>query len=455
MDNFDILVVDDEKEMLVSYQKILGRAGFTVHTAQNSEDALSLLHTSQKISLILCDLKMPGMDGMEFLALLRQNYPHLPFIMVTGYGTLEIGIEAVKNGAFDFIEKPFSRHKLLSSVESALKQIVTVRDEQSTSEGFDNIVGQSPAMKRIFDMIKKVAYGNANILITGESGVGKELVARSVHKHSLRRNHPLIPINCGALPEQLFESELFGYEKGAFTGAFQAKPGLVELANGGTLFLDEICEMPHNLQVKLLRMLEDRKIRRIGGQKESPVNIRVVSATNRNPDNALQQGWLREDFFYRINTIQLNIPPLRERTEDLPLLMDYFLEGLEQKYNRQITGIHEDARRILQAYHWPGNVRELQNIIERTYYLASPPLITVSDLPSHLVKNRQPDEIPNWKNMSYKEAKDRILENFERDFLLFQLDRNDWNISKTADACGIDRRTIHRLINKYQIKSRT
>jgi DNA-binding NtrC family response regulator len=454
MDNFDILVVDDEQEMLVSYQKILGRAGFTVHTAQNGKDALSQLYSLQKISLVLCDLKMPGMDGMELLALLRQNFPHLPFIMVTGYGTLEIGIEAVKNGAYDFIEKPFSRQKLLSSVESALKQIMTVRDEATVSQGFDNIVGKSLAMRRIFEMIGKVAYGNANILITGESGVGKELVARSIHKHSLRRNHPLIPINCGALPEQLFESELFGYEKGAFTGAFQAKPGLVELANGGTLFLDEICEMPHNLQVKLLRMLEDRKIRRIGGQKEIAVNIRVVSATNRSPEDALQQGWLREDFFYRINTIQLNIPPLRERTEDIPLLIEHFLQGLEQKYDRQITGIEQEALQILQSYSWQGNVRELQNIIERTYYLASPPLITVSDLPSHLVKNRQTEELPNWDNMSYKDAKEHVLENFEKDFLRFQLDRNDWNISKTADNCGIDRRTIHRLINKYGLKNR-
>jgi DNA-binding NtrC family response regulator len=375
--------------------------------------------------------------------------------MVTGYGTLEIGIEAVKNGAYDFIEKPFSRQKLLSSVENALKQIMTVKDEAVVSEGFDNIVGKSPAMKRIFDMIKKVAYGNANILITGESGVGKELVARSIHKYSLRRNHPLIPINCGALPEQLFESELFGYEKGAFTGAFQAKPGLVELANGGTLFLDEICEMPHNLQVKMLRMLEDRKIRRIGGQKEITVNIRVVSATNRDPGNALQQGWLREDFFYRINTIQLNIPPLRERTEDIPLLLDHFLNGLEQKYDRQISGIQNDALGSLKSYSWPGNVRELQNIIERTYYLASPPLITISDLPSYLIKSRQTEESPDWNNMSYKDAKERVLENFEKDFLRFQLDRNDWNISKTADNCGIDRRTIHRLINKYGLKSRT
>ena len=452
MDNLEILVVDDEKEMLVSYQKILKRAGYQVISAPSAEEALTILQGDHKISLVLCDLKMPGMDGMEMLSVLRQNYPHLPFIMVTGFGTLEIGIEAVKNGAFDLIEKPFSQQKLLTSIESALKQIVPAEESHLNSHGFENIVGQSEPMMKIYEMIKKVSYGNANVLITGESGVGKELVARSVHKNSLRRNHPIIPINCGALPEQLFESELFGYEKGAFTGAFQAKPGLVELANGGTLFLDEICEMPQNLQVKLLRMLEERKIRRIGGQKETSVNIRVVSATNRNLDQALQQGWLREDFFYRINTIQIHIPPLRERGTDIPLLIQHFLDGLERKYDRKIKELSPEAQKILKNYHWPGNVRELQNVIERTYYLASPPSITKPDLPSYLNKD-QPLELQfDWERLSFKDAKDRVLENFERDYLRIQLKKFDWNISKTAEACGIDRRTIHRLINKYQLK---
>jgi DNA-binding NtrC family response regulator len=452
MDNLEILVVDDEQEMLVSYQKILKRAGYQVISATGGEEALKILQGDHKISLVLCDLKMPGMDGMELLAVLKQNYPHLPFVMVTGFGTLEIGIEAVKNGAFDLIEKPFSQQKLLSSIESALKQIAPSSESHLNSHGFENIIGQSESMLKIFEMIKKVSYGNANVLITGESGVGKELVARSVHKNSLRRNHPLIPINCGALPEQLFESELFGYEKGAFTGAFQSKPGLVELANGGTLFLDEICEMPQNLQVKLLRMLEERKIRRIGGQKEIPVNIRVVSATNRNLDQALHQGWLREDFFYRINTIQIHIPPLRERRSDIPLLIEHFLTGLERKYDREIKGLNSEAQKILMNYHWPGNVRELQNVIERTYYLASTPSITKSDLPSYLNKDQPLEMQFDWEKLSFKDAKERVLENFERDYLRIQLKKSEWNISKTAEACGIDRRTIHRLINKYQLK---
>lgn len=454
MDKPEILVVDDEQEMLVSYQKILNRAGYKVYTASRAEEAFEMLENNHPFSLVISDLKMPGMDGLSFLSILKKNHPHLPVIMVTGYGTLEIGVEAVKSGAFDFIEKPFSSKKLLESVANAIKQIFPANEPANSEiqEGFENIVGISPAMHNIFSMIKKVAYGNGNVLITGESGVGKELVARSIHKHSLRRNHPIIPINCGALPEQLFESELFGYEKGAFTGAFQAKPGLVELANGGTLFLDEICEMPQNLQVKLLRMLEERKIRRIGGQKEIPVNIRVVSATNRELQDALEQGWLREDFFYRINTIHIIIPPLRERKEDIPLLLQYFLNELEGKYNREIHKINPKALETLRQYPWPGNVRELQNVIERTYYMASSPAIRSTDLPSYLTQELNQKSMPNLENLSFKEAKEQILENFEKEYLEINLRKYDWNISRTAEACGIDRRTIHRLIKKYRLK---
>ena len=453
MPKLDILAVDDEKEMLVSYQKILKRAGYGIYTCLSAEKALEKLKENHKYSLVICDLKMPGMDGMEFLTMLKTEHPHLPLIMVTGFGTVEIGIEAVKKGAFDFLEKPFSSKKLLASIQEALNQIAPAEEVQTDPDLFDNMVGKSEPMQNIFEMIRKVSYGNANILITGESGVGKELIARSVHKHSLRRNHPIIPINCGALPEQLFESELFGYEKGAFTGAFQSKPGLVELANGGTLFLDEICEMPHSLQVKMLRMLEERNFRRIGGQKEITVNIRVVSATNRNLEQALLKGWLREDFFYRINTIQIHVPPLRERETDYPLLIHYFLDGLERKYNRGITGVDPQALEVIQSCQWPGNVRELQNTIERSYYLASPPHIKIRDLPSSISGDRLSLPESKLQELSYHEAKEQVLEDFEKNYLKIQLSKNDWNISKTAESCGIDRRTIHRLINKYGLKN--
>jgi DNA-binding NtrC family response regulator len=450
--NIEILVVDDEKEMLVSYEKILTKAGYFVTKALSASKALELLEKNHNFLLIICDLKMPELDGMEFLSIVKQKHSYLPVIMVTGFGTLDLGIEAVKRGAFDFITKPFTSEKLLNSIEKAVGQISFADVESNKLEAFDNIVGKSAGMRRIFDLIKKVAYGNSSVLITGESGTGKELVARSIHKHSLRRNQPIIPINCGALPNSLFESELFGYEKGAFTGAFQSKPGLVELAIGGTLFLDEVCETPNDLQVKLLRMLEDRKIRRIGGKEEIPVDIRVLTATNLNVEEAVKKKLLREDLYFRINTIQIHIPPLRERVEDIPLLVAHFLNDLNKKYNRQITDIEPEALELIKSYDWPGNVRELQNIIERTYYLANPPSIRVSDLPAYFNGKDQKKKSKNWENLSYKKAKELVQQEFEEEYLTFQLDKYDWNISRTAKECGIDRRTIHRLINKFDLK---
>ena len=452
METLEILVVDDEQEMLISYKKILTRAGYSVHGVSSAEEALSSLQENHNYVLMICDMKMPGMDGMELLSVIKKEHPYLPVIMVTGHGTLEMGIEAVKLGAFDFIEKPFSTKKLIQSIEDAIHQISPNKEGFPDGFGFGEIVGRSDAMQEVFKIIKKVAYGNANILITGESGVGKELVARCIHKQSVRRNQPLIPINCGALPESLFESELFGYERGAFTGAFQSKPGLVELANGGTLFLDEICEMPHELQVKLLRMLEDRKIRRIGGNTEIPVDIRIVTATNRDTDEAVEKGILREDLFYRINTIHIHVPPLREREDDIPLLVSYFLDDLNRKYNRQIIGLDDNAAKLIRDYDWPGNVRELQHTIEHAYYLATPPTIQISDLPAALHKGNNHSLKRKWDELTYKEAKDMVLEEFERDYLLHQLNKFNWNISRTAEHCGIDRRTIHRLINRFNLK---
>ena len=453
MEKFEILVVDDEPEMLTSYQRILNRAGYAVTTASTGNAALAAINANHNFMLVISDLKMPGMDGMTLVGMIKKEHPYLPVIMVTGHGSLEKGIEAVKSGVFDFIEKPFSSKKLLNSVEEALKQINPEQGEGYVAGGFDNIVGTSPTMQQVFTMIRKVAYGNANVMITGESGVGKELVARSIHKHSLRRNQPLIPVNCGALPSNLFESELFGYEKGSFTGAFQSKPGLAELANGGTLFLDEICEMPLDLQVKLLRMVENRKIRRIGGKEEKPIDIRILTATNRDAEEAVKTGIMREDLFFRINTIHILIPPLREREGDIPLLAEHFLNILNQKYDRNIREISPEAYQALSRYEWPGNVRELQNVIERTYYMAAPPVISLSDLPSHLQVQEGLSQTPDWDSLTYKEAKELVLNEFERSYLEYQLNKYDWNISRTAEVCDIDRRTIHRLINKFDLKS--
>ena len=452
MDNAELLVIDDEQEMLVSYEKILSRAGYQVHPFQAAEAALQRLSQPHNLSLVICDLKMPGMDGMHFFSVMKERHPHLPVIMVTGYGTLETAVEAVKMGAFDFIEKPFSSKKLLHALDQALAQIIPARVQLESPPDFDGIIGRHPDMLKIFELVTRISYGNANVLITGESGVGKELIARSIHKHSLRRNRPLIPINCSTLPEPLFESELFGYMKGAFTGAFQSKPGLIELANGGTLFLDEVCEMPPALQVKMLRMLEERTIRRISGKKEIPVDIRVVTATNRDADTLVESGALREDFFYRINTIHIRIPPLRDRAGDIPLLIQHFLDEFNLKYGRAIEAFEASALDVMQRYSWPGNVRELQNVIERTYYLADPPLIKRTDLPTYLTANLNNHKKEQWNGLPYRQAKDQALEAFEQEYLTYQLEKYDWNISRTADSCNMNRRTLHRLINRYSLQ---
>lgn len=327
------------------------------------------------------------------------------------------------------------------------------KDTTVSLPGFHNMIGKSKAIRNVFEIIQKVAFGDAAVFIFGESGVGKELVARSIHDFSERRNHSFVPINCGALPDSLFESELFGYEKGAFTGAFQSKPGLVELASGGTLFLDEICELSQTLQVKLLRMLEENKIRRIGGKAEIPVNVRIVTATNRDIERFLQSGKLREDLYFRINTIQLRVPPLRERRRDIPLLADFFLKQFETKYCRQINGIGAQALKTLQDYEWPGNVRELRNVIERTYYLATPPTICHNDLPMKIAKYHLENNRQKWDQLTYKEAKEMVLEKFEKEYLRHHLKKHKWNISRTANICDIDRRTIHRLINKFNLRA--
>jgi two-component system response regulator AtoC len=447
----ELLVIDDEPEMLRSYEKLLAREGFHVRTFSDAEKALAALSNGSSVNLVLCDMKMPGMDGLAFLSIARERHPHVPVIMVTGYGTVESALEAVRRGAFDFIEKPFTRQKLLGAVREAMDEIRPGQADATGSSGFDEMIGQHPKMRRMFDLINRISFGNANVLITGESGVGKELVARSIHKRSMRRNRQLIPINCSALPESLFESELFGYEKGAFTGAFQSKPGLVELANGGTLFLDELCEMAPGLQAKLLRVLEERHVRRIGGKTEIPVDIRVVSATNRDIQSIVSEGKLREDLLYRVNTIQVHIPPLRERDGDIPTLARHFLESLNAKYGRDISRFDEEAIALLCGYAWPGNVRELQNTIERAYYLANPPAVRVADLPQEIAAAGGGHTQPHWHDLEFHAAKEQAVERFEREYLSYHLDRTDWNVSEAARVCGVDRRTLHRLIKRYDL----
>ena len=447
-----ILIIDDETEMLKSLEKILSRKyNFDLHLISDSSKALKKVQ-SEKFDLILTDLMMKNVTGMDILKAALSTYPDSTVIIISGYGTIGASVEAMREGAFDFIEKPFTYKKLLDCIDRALDQ-TKHEPKEKVSANKDELAGiiyDSPQMDELIMLVKKVAHGNMNVLITGESGTGKELFARAIHSLSKRSYNPFVPVNCGALPEHLFESELFGHERGAFTGAIKTKPGLLEFADQGTFFFDEIGDLSLSLQVKLLRMLEERKIRRVGGEKEISINVRIIAATNKNLDQAVNDKTFRDDLYYRLNTIRLEIPPLRERPEDILLLARHFLDDLCNKNDRKSCRFSSDAEKALLEYPWAGNVREMQNIIGRAYFLSVDQIIHRRDLPiPHLDKsiaiNRE------ILSLSYKDAKELVLEKFEVEYLSYYLKKNQGNISRTAEECGLDRRSIHRLINKYNI----
>jgi DNA-binding NtrC family response regulator len=449
-----ILIIDDEFEMLESLRKILFSQGrYDIQTIQNSSEAMKKVEQT-KFDLILTDLKMQDYSGIDILKNALKNHPQTNVIMISGYGTVEASVEAMKEGAFDFIEKPFTSKKLLTCVERALSQksesLKSLDEKKEVDNGLSAIIYKSEKFENVIQLVKKIAPGNMNVLITGESGTGKELIARAIHRCSKRNMSPFVPVNCGALPENLFESEIFGHEKGAFTGAFKTKPGLMEFANQGTFFFDEIGDLGLNLQVKLLRLLEERKIRRVGGQKEIDIDVRIIAATNKDLTKSVEENNFREDLFYRINTINIEIPPLREREKDIKVLIRHFLEELNSKNEKPVNGISNEAINTLQIYQWPGNVRELQNIISRAFYLCNSEIIQKQDLPLPITNN-QYSANKDMLDLSYKNAKEQIIEKFELEYLSHHLRINEGNISKTAEECGLDRRSIHRLIKKYNI----
>jgi len=448
MKKIKILIIDDETEMVESISKLFSfKEEFELTTSSNSAEAVKLI-PSKRFDIILTDLKMKPLSGLDILRTAKQANPNTIVIVLSGYGTIDASVEAMRLGAFNFIEKPFSSSKLFEVINQALEhQLKESPQLQSEIKGF---IYNSDKMKNLIELIKKVALQDMNVLIIGESGTGKELVARSIHQLSKGSSNPFVPINCGALPEPLFESELFGHEKGAFTGAITSKPGLLEFAEGGTFFFDEIGDMSLSLQVKILRMLEEKKIRRVGGQKEININVRIVAATNKNLEKLVEEGKFREDLYYRINSLRIEIPPLRERLEDIIPLIKYYLRDYCQsgdKFERKLTPEAEEA---LLSYPWPGNVRELQNVVSRLSFLCTNELITEADLPLPLIKKQNFFD-DNIFKLNYKEAKEKVIENFELEFLTYYLKKNNGNITKTAEECGIDRRSIHRLISKYHI----
>jgi len=376
--NARILVVEDEEKLRRVVELQLRSSGFEVDSTGTAEDALK---RATDADLILTDLRLPGIDGLELLSRLRAQNSSVPVIVMTAFGSIETAVQAMKAGAVDFLPKPFSLDHLMAVVTRAL-EVSKLRDENRQLRQeldhryqFDNIVGRSPAMREIFATVERVAPTRATVLLAGESGVGKDLIARAIHHHSPRRDKPFVKINCTALPENLMESELFGYEKGAFTGANVAKPGKFEQADTGTVFLDEIGDVPASVQVKLLRILQEREFERLGSNKTRHIDVRVLAATNVDLRAALEQGTFREDLFYRLNVMPLNIPPLRERREDIPFLAEYLVRKLSNDLGSPVQSIAEDAIARLLEYHWPGNVRELENVLERSMVLASGPTL--------------------------------------------------------------------------------
>ncbi len=445
-----ILVVDDEERITRSLAGILSDEGYRVQVASSGIEALKKVDDDLP-DLVLLDIWMPGLDGMEVLKKLKEKYPSLQVIIISGHGNIETAVKATKLGAFDFIEKPLSIDKITVSVKNALNFRRLEQDNiiwRETALRRHELTGKSLTIQRLREQIRLVAPTNSTILITGENGTGKELVARAIHYRSSRQNRPLIEVNCAAIPEELIESELFGHEKGAFTGAVGKKPGRFDLANGGTLFLDEVGDMSLKTQAKVLRILEEQRFERVGGSKTISVDVRIIAATNKDLKKEIEVGRFREDLFYRLNVIPIKVPPLRERLEDIPLLVEDFLDELAKESGLGRKKITEDAIGILQQYHWPGNVRELRNLIERLVILTPGEIIDKNQL-LRLFDAEIPESGRKLSNIYEVENLKEARAYFEKEFIRRKLEKNNWNVSLTAQKIGIERTHLHRKMKAY------
>ena len=448
-----ILIIDDEKNMRWALEKALRPAGYHTLSAADGSEGLKLA-AAENPDLVLLDLRMPGMDGLEVLGKLKEFNPRLPVIMITAHGTMETAIEAMKAGAYDYISKPFDIEEMKLTIAKALevqalaKEVAHLRSELERKYRFENIIGKSTRMQAVFDLIERVADTPASVIIYGESGTGKELVARAIHYRSSRKNKPYIQVNCAALPETLLESELFGHEKGAFTGAISRKPGRFELADGGTLFLDEIGDISPAVQVKLLRVLQEKSFERVGGVETIKVDIRIIAATNRDLAEAIKEGTFREDLYYRLNVVPIKLPPLRERGEDLPLLIDHFLKRYDPA--GRLKGLAPEAAKRMMEYWWPGNVRELENAIERASIIARGDRIGLDDLPQEIVRG---EGAPARQAAAFQLPEQGIsLEDVERDLIRQALERSGGNQTRAAKLLGISRHTLIYRMEKHGLK---
>ncbi len=441
-----ILVVDDDPEMGQWLTEILHKEGFSVASLTDSLEASQLLRR-EDFDLLITDLKMKGLKGLDLLAETQKVAPRTPVIIITAFGTIESAIQAMKMGAYDYITKPFRTEEIGLTVKKALenrrlkKEVERLKKEVESRYHFQHLIGKSPSMQGIYDLIERIRDSSNSVLITGESGTGKELVARAIHYSGMRKEHSFIAVNCAAIPETLLESELFGYKRGAFTDARTDKKGLVAEANGGTLFLDEITEMPHVLQAKLLRVIEDKKVRPLGDTHDVLVDVRFISASNRNLKELIHQGGFREDLYYRLKVIDIELPPLRDRREDIPLLIQHFISKFGTSPKR-VSGASEEVVKILMNYSWPGNVRELENVIQRAITLCRKEVLLPEDLPPSLTQG--PDEDLVEKALQGKYTVDQL----EKEYIRKVLAEVGGNKSRAAEILGLDRKTLYRKLEE-------
>ena len=450
--NFHILVVDDEKNIREGLKTSLEMDEYSVHVAEDGKQGWNIVN-NKEIDLVIADLKMPGLSGEELLKRITSSYPTIPVIILTGHGTIESAVEAMRNGAFDFVTKPVNLDRLSLLVKRALSNRELVIQHRSLQEEVKRLsekqktpqlIGKSPEIQKIVQMIEQVAPSKASVLITGESGVGKEVVADAIVRLSNRSEKPFIKVHCAALAETLLESELFGHEKGAFTGAVSRKRGRFELANTGTIFLDEIAEVNQQVQIKILRVLQDKKFERVGGEETQEVDVRIISATNRDVTEEIEQGRFREDLYYRLNVVNIHVPPLRQRKDDIPLLAAAFLKEFAEENGKAIEGFETEARDALYSYRWPGNIRELRNAIESAVVMCRGNLITHEVLPPSVVSGAEDDYI--------RVQVGSTLDDAEKEVIRATLRHENGNKSKTADILGIGRKTLHRKIQEYQLE---
>ncbi len=451
------LIIDDEEIIRQACRRILEPEGISMLEAGDATTALKLLE-QHEIDLVLTDLRLPDLSGIEVLRRVKEFDPYVEVIIVTGHGSVNTAVEAMKLGAYDYIEKPFRPDELRALVMKALerrrlrKENLSLKKHLST-QYIKNLVGGSRAMAKVYKLISIVAPTSSTVLITGESGTGKELVARAIHFNSPRKDAPFVVVDCGLIPDDLLEAELFGYKKGAFTGALEHRQGLIEDAQGGTLFLDEIGNLPSGLQAKLLRLLQEKEYRPLGARESKRADIRVVAATNRDLKEMVRKGKFREDLFYRLNIFPIHLPPLRERKEDIPLLANHFLRKYSSELGKPIKSITAEAMKRLVEYHWPGNVRELENTIQRAVLLAEGDVIEPASLSLQAEEDsiRVPGNIEELKELK-KRLRQKAVESAERLFVLSALERNSWNITRAAEDVGMQRPNFHALMKKYNIK---